>query len=402
MIENLLVYANYMFAILMPFSHIGGYLSCAIGLVLLWSFHKKIEKEPLYVLLLLFIIYGIVLNLFSGIPDVGNGALVGYFSHWLMPFILGYGLVNPGYFKKIFWAYVIVFASIVGFSVLAYFHLFYSQFGKDFYLVNEGLLKGLRSHIALAALCLAGSFLVLAQSLVRKDISKTRRVLYFALFLFFVFALFLTGSRGYYISALISYTLFGIFWVFRTKNWRFLVFGLAVAGVIFGAYFFTPVVKERLEKTTSHDSNIQERLALYRVAVAEIMARPLFGYGPGQGIKQKKFFEMLPENLKNVGRHPALHSFYLNFAADFGLVGFFIFLAILYFTFKGLSASFGSDNLFLASAGMGIFWGLAAVLIGDMFDTLLRGPGVAMELFWLIGLVFRQISEQKCESAQQR
>ena len=402
MIENLLVYANYMFAICMPFSHIGGYLACALGLAVLWSFHKRIEKEPVYVWLLIFIIYGLVLNMFSASPEIGSAALVGYFSHWLMPFMLGYGLLKSKYFNKIFWAFVIVFGVIVGFSVLAYFHLFYAKIGKDFYLVNEGLLKGLRSHIALAALCLLTSFLVLAQALLRKDIPSAKRIFYFVLFLFFVFALFLTGSRGYYIAALASYFLFGLFWIFRTKNWGFAVGALAVACVILCAYFFAPVVKERLQRTTSHDMNIQERLSLYKVAVAEIKSRPVFGYGPGQGIKQEKFFEMLPENLKTVGRHPALHSFYLNFAADFGLGGLVIFIGIVFFMFKGLLKSFSSDDLFLSAAGIGLFWGLVAVLIGDMFDTLLRGPGVAMELFWLTGLVLRQIREKACESAEQR
>ena len=402
MIENLLVYANYMFALLMPFSHIGGYLACGLGFVFLWSFHKKIEKNPVYVWLLIFIIYGILVNFLSAAPDIGSAALVGYFSHWLMPFVLGYGLVNYGYFKKIFWAFIIVFGAIVGFSVLAYFHLFFPQVGRDFYLVHQGLLKGLRSHIALAALCLVSSFLVLAQALLRKDIPAAKRIFYFALFLGFVFALFLTGSRGYYIAAVASYFLFGIYWIFRTKNWRFAVLGAAVAGVILCAYFFAPVVKQRLEKTTSHDMNILERLSLYKVALEEIKSKPLFGYGPGQGIKQQKFFEMLPDNLKSVGRHPALHSFYLNFAADFGLAGLAVFIAIMFFIFKGLSKSFSSDDLFLSAAGIGLFWGLIAVLIGDMFDTLLRGPGVAMELFWLTGLVFRQIREKACESAEQQ
>ena len=46
-------------------------------------------------------------------------------------------------------------------------------------------------------------------------------------------------------------------------------------------------------------------------------ARPLFGFGPGQGIKQKEFFEKLPEGERYFpNRHPALHLFYLNLAAD--------------------------------------------------------------------------------------
>jgi len=402
MIDNLLIYANYMFSILMPFTHIGGYLSCSFGVILIWSFYKKIEKEPLFLLISVFIVYGLILSIFSGQPSTGFSTMLGYFSHWFMPFVLGFSLLNPKYFKKIFWTFIIVFGSITFFSVLAYFHLFFPKIGKDFYLVNEGLLKGLRSHIALGALCLLSSFLVLTQALLRKEISAGKRLNLFMLFLFFVFALFLTGSRTYYISAVISYLCFGIFWVVRTRNWRLLASGAAVLAVILCAYFFAPVVKERIQRTTSQDSNIQERVSLYKVAISEIKTRPFFGYGPGQGIKQLEFFEMLPADMKNVSRHPALHSFYLNFAADFGIIGFLIFVGILYFIFCGLDKSFYCGDDFLVSVGAGLLWGLVGILIGEMFDTLLRGPGVAMEVFWLTGLVFRQLKEKGCESAAQQ
>ncbi len=117
-----------------------------------------------------------------------------------------------------------------------------------------------------------------------------------------------------------------------------------------------------MQKTSPEDSNIIERFSLYKVALSEIKSRPVFGFGPGQGIKQLEFFQTLPENMKSVSRHPALHSFYLNFAADFGFSGFLIFLAILYFLFSGLNKSFYCKDEFLASLGSGLIWGL----IGDI------------------------------------
>ncbi len=218
MIENLLIYANYMFSILMPFTHIGGYLACSIGIILLWSFFEKIKDEKAFIFISLFIVYGLITSAFSGQPQTGFSTMLGYFSHWLMPFALGFGLISPKYFKKIIWTFIIVFGSITFFSVLAYFHLFFPKIGKDFYLVNEGLLKGLRSHIALGALCLLTSFLVLNQALFRKGITSAKRIFLVVLFLFFVFAIFLTGSRSYYIAAILSYCAFGIFWTIKDKE----------------------------------------------------------------------------------------------------------------------------------------------------------------------------------------
>ncbi|MCX5782174.1 MAG: O-antigen ligase family protein [Elusimicrobia bacterium] len=406
MIENLLVYANYMFAILMPFSHIWGYLSVSFGIIFLWNFYKRIEKEKLFYILIIFIVYGLIINLFSGQPNVGYMTLIGYFSHWLLPFVLGYGILKAGYFRNIIWGYFTVFGVIVGISIMAYFGLFSPQFLKGFYsegLVYDGLLRGLRSHIALAALCLFASFFFLAQGLIRKDISVKTRIFFFSLFLFFNFAILLTGSRGYYIAAFISYFSFSVFWTLKTKNWKiFLLSFFSLSLIAICSYLFVPVVKERIYKTTSSDLNIQERISLYKVALQEITSRPFLGYGPGQGIKQQKYFDMLPDNLKKVGRHPHLHSFYLNFTADFGLVGLLIFAAIAYFIFTGLIKTFRSTDLFLAAIAIGVFWGFIGIFIGDSFDTLLGGPGVAMELFWFLGLIFSQSRNSLCKSAEQQ
>jgi len=204
----------------------------------------------------------------------------------------------------------------------------------------------------------------------------------------------LTGSRGYYISAAIVFSLFAVIWSVRNKKIQYLVvFAVAVSLCAVLLYKFNPEVKHRITRTGSSDNNITERLYLYKVALSEIKDRPLFGCGPGQGIRQKAYFETLPENMRNLGRHPALHSFYLNLTADFGLAGLLIFIIIIALIFKRLLTILHlSDNPANVFA-FGLFWGLIGLLIGDCFDTILRGPGVAMEFFWALGIVFRLSNE---------
>jgi O-antigen ligase len=151
-------------------------------------------------------------------------------------------------------------------------------------------------------------------------------------------------------------------------------------------YAALPGLQQRISHTGPRDNNVRERVALYQVAVWEIGTRPLTGFGPGQGIRQKQFFERLPEKQRTVQRHPHLHSFHLNLAADMGLTGTVLFTGILIVLLLGLKKVSVVSSGFERMLATGLIWGFAGVLIGDCFDTLLRGPGVAMELFWLAGL----------------
>ncbi|OGS08419.1 MAG: hypothetical protein A2204_08240 [Elusimicrobia bacterium RIFOXYA1_FULL_47_7] len=132
---------------------------------------------------------------------------------------------------------------------------------------------------------------------------------------------------------------------------------------------------------------MQGRVILYKVAFWEIRERPFFGFGPGEGVKQEKYFNMLPPEQQALKNHTHLHSFYLNFMADFGLAGFVIFILMVFYWLKTVWTAYHSGSNFNKAVSFGLFWGIIGILAGDSFDTLLRGPGVAMELFWLTGIV---------------
>ena len=48
---------------------------------------------------------------------------------------------------------------------------------------------------------------------------------------------------------------------------------------------------------------------------------------------------------------------------------------------------FVSSETFVKAMAFGLFFALIGVMLGDAMDTLLRGPGVAMELFWFMGML---------------
>lgn len=378
---------NYIFAVSIPFSHIGGYVAAGLGMFLVAKFWNELRREKLVLFIAVFLCYGTLRNLFSGEPSIGYGVMFGYFAHWLLPFMLGYGLTNNTAFRRSFWLFYGTFVVIIALSILAFFGYFY-PFVAGACLTEQGLLKGLRSHISLGSICLLLSFMSTGQLVYRQDLRPRTRTLMAVATLFFLGALFLTGSRGYYIAAFLSYTGFAVYYLLQTRRWKLFFAAAASTAVCITILFFaSPTLRARIHNTNAGDNNVVERISLYRVAVAEIKARPVTGFGPGQGIRQKEFFNILPEERRDVQRHPHLHCFYLNFAADFGLAGALLLVLIMGQALCDIRRlSFSADDFTRAFAA-GFFWAFIGVLIGDSFDTLLRGPGTAMEYFWLAGLL---------------
>jgi len=240
----------------------------------------------------------------------------------------------------------------------------------------------------MAALSLLFSFLAFSQTLYNQKLSKNFRAFFAAAGIISLLALALTGSRGYYIAAVLSYAAFGIYWFVQTGKIKAMIYAaLAASAVMALLLSVSPGLRQRVTGTKFSEPNVQGRVILYKVAFWEIRERPFFGFGPGEGVKQEKYFNMLPPEQQALKNHTHLHSFYLNFMADFGLAGFVIFILMVFYWLKTVWTAYHSGSNFNKAVSFGLFWGIIGILAGDSFDTLLRGPGVAMELFWLTGIV---------------
>ncbi|MBN1823576.1 MAG: O-antigen ligase family protein [Endomicrobiales bacterium] len=392
MIENILAVLNYLFAAAMPVSHIVGYLACGLALVFVYRVKKELLREPVFLWMLAFVAYGLALVPFSADSGPSLGVMAGYFSHWVCPFILGYSLLGRKKSKISFLVYYAAFIILLILSVMTYYLHFADLIGKEFHLVQDNLLKGGRSHIALAGICLMLSFFSLSAYLHGGLLEESARKALPAAMFFFLYCMVLTGSRGYYIAGFVTY--FGIAVYAAVKNRKFLILTVFLLSFLVGVaavFSFDTGLKRRITSTNFAEQNIRERILLCKVALWEIRDRPLFGFGPGQGIKQDKYFARLYGEDRQVQRHPHIHSFFLNFLSDFGLVGFLIFGAIVVSLFRRLSSSAASADAISKTLAYGLIWTLVCALIGDLFDTLLTGPGFAMEIFWLAGITLRQL-----------
>jgi O-antigen ligase len=407
MFERIIYIANMIIAWGLPFSHVWCYLGGAVVFIVVfsqWSKAGKLKREPLFYWLLVFLMYMVLRDLFSAQPQEGYGIVFGFFAHWICPFIAGLLVVGALKAKKAFTTYYWVLFGIVFVSVLAYFGLFWQHFGT-FLLVQEQLLKGLRHHIALAAVC--SNLALISFSFAAFDDTATtkRRIIYIASGIFLCLAVVLTGSRGYYIALAGGLSIFTVYYVLRSR--RFVLGGIITlsALVFFSAIFaFNPLVHGRVVSAVQQlthlqaptgglitDGNVHERLALYTIALMQIKERPFFGLGPGQASNKKEYFDRVGKkdflNDEGKPRHGHLHSLYLTIAAETGLVGLGLFLFLLFNVVRALYVKHKSTKGFISALALGVCFGLVTVAIGDMFDTHLRGPGVAMDLLWLSGLV---------------
>jgi O-antigen ligase len=285
--------------------------------------------------------------------------------------------------------YCAVSLAVIVLSLCAYAGLCPARFG-DFILVDDGLLKALRHHIALGGICLIIS--VTAGSLALcPPIGRTARRWFAAAALVCVCALVMTGSRGYYLAAAVVLPVFAIWKAVRSARparAALILAGILAACLTGGA--FLPVVRSRVISAFSGaDTNVSERLALYSVAAAQMRERPWTGWGPGSAIRPEFFSNLRATSFAHADgrlRHRHFHNFYLTIGAETGLVGLGLFFAMVYYMFSGLIRAARTGGTAARALASGTAFALAGVLIGEMFDAQLRGPGLAMDIFWICGL----------------
>lgn len=376
---------NYLFAAGITFSHIFGYIFSLISLIFIYKNWNDLKREKIFLLISLFLAYGFILCFFSNDRQISFEEMFNYAASWLPPFVLGYYVVNEKAKYKIIFTYIAIFSFIVFLSVLAYYGLFYKEiFGMP--LAGNGLYGHINAflwHISLGAMCVMMSAISLVFFLFKNDLNNKQRAGLLVLSVFFTVSLFLTGSRGYYIAGFITYASIFSFYFYKTKQIKTILLFVLLAGLIIGIiYSKNSFIRQRMQNTSiSKEESLKTRINGYKIAFAIFQNHPLFGVGPRQSVKQKEFIE-ISKDYSNGARH--LHSMYINLLSDFGLFGISVFVLMIFNIFKRLIYVYKKNNS-LFSLALIFCW--ISVLIGDNFDTVLRGPRVAMDYFWITGLV---------------
>jgi O-antigen ligase len=336
-------------------------------------------------------IYGFIHACFCNYTKDAFEEMFTYLTSWLFPLLLGYLVIDNNKKENIIKILILTFTIILAVSVLAYFGLFHQKFA-GFRLAEKGMhLQATRWHISCGAMCVLVSCFTLIYGLFRENLLKKYKIILFSLTIFFIICLYLTGSRGYYIAGFIVYFLIFLFYIIKTKKFIIPLFIILVSVLIIaGLYSKNKFMQDRIKNTSvTKEWSLTNRIDSYKAALTIFKNNVLFGVGPRQGVKQEDFYRIMHlSKEQNTKRH--LHSMYLNLLAEFGIVGFILFGIIILLIFKNLYISYKEEHSILALC---LLFAWISLLIGDCFDTVLRGPRVAMEYFWLTGLVLNKIKK---------
>jgi O-antigen ligase len=380
--ENILLILNYLFGTGIIFTHIAGYIISFASLLFIYKNWKYLKQEKIFLAMSLFLVYGFSLAFFTDEKSKAFGEMFNYFASWLPPFILGYYITDKISKYKIIILYLAMFTIVAILSVLAYYGLFYKTIFNGHF-AGEGLYGHVNAfiwHISLGAMCVMVSSISLIFLLFKEGLNAKKQILLLLFSVFWIIVLILTGSRGYYIAGFITYCLIFIFYIYKFKKIKIPLIAVSISMVLAGIIYFTdPYMQQRL-KNTSLDSekSVSYRLSAYPIAFEIFKKAPLFGVGPMQTVNRN---EIQNSNLV-ASRH--LHSLYLNLITQFGLIGFALFGYLIFQILKRLYDVYSRENSLFALA---MIFGWMSLLIGENFDTILRGPRVAMDYFWITGLI---------------
>jgi len=194
--------------------------------------------------------------------------------------------------------------------------------------------------------------------------------------------LLVSQSRGPWIAAAVM-----AFLAMVTSNTRksWLLLGLCA---LFMALFATvPVLRDRAVSILdrSHHSNV-ERLHMWRAGLAMWKSRPLFGVGPGNVKAISVNFQTPDEKVWGTWGH--LHSLYMNFLAERGILGcltFALFMTALWRElWRGLRKSSGDPCR--AAVFRATLLALIGFLIGGLTEAVYNTAVVMMTFYFTVGL----------------
>ena len=377
---------NYIFSIGIIFSHVIGYTVSILAFFFIYKNWNNIKNNKIIIFVTAFLLYGFLRACFCDYKNEAFEEMFTYLTSWLFPFILGCFLLDNYKKKKIIKAYVITFTVVLVFSILAYFGLFFERvFGEPLALKGQHI-NACLWHISCGAICVLASCFTLIPLLFKENIILKQKIFLGVATIFFMICLFLTSSRGYYIAGFITYLCIFSFYIYKTKK-IVVPFSIVFVSVvmIYSLYLTSPYLQNRLQNTSlTKDWTVSSRLDSYKVAILIFKNNFVFGVGPRHGVKQEEFRTIMDPSIEDLNNARHLHSMWFSVLAEFGAIGFVLFGMMIFLIMKNLYYEYKYNNSLLALC---MLFAWLSLLIGDCFDTVLRGPRVAMDYFWLTGLI---------------
>lgn len=229
---------------------------------------------------------------------------------------------------------------------------------------------------------LLGGFLVTMISLaggLSLSYARERRGLILALtVLVFGLCLGLTYSRGAWISLLAVIMICGLLYS-RRILWLLLLVPVAV-------FLAHDVLLERFMSILNPtDTSSTLRLAIWESTLAMIMDKPFFGIGWGSYWLVYPQYDFFINNSGTKIVHA--HNMYLNIAAEIGVPGLMVFLAIMYGHAKTALRIFAAaGDKWISGLMLGMVAAIAGLAVSGLTDYIMFNIQISM-LFWLLNAI---------------
>lgn len=241
------------------------------------------------------------------------------------------------------------------------------------------------------------------------DTNKTRRLIYAGLTVFFIFAIITTQSRGGFLGLVAAG---GYCWLRSPKK----IFSAVALGLlILAAVQFAPdsywKEVESIREEGTQEGTGAERVYQWKIGWAMFLDNPVIGVGQGNFPYQFRTYEEASgfhdgfRGRSRAGR--AAHSLYFTLIPELGVVGVWIFLAMIYYCLKDLRSVFRSckpmvekknlDAQKLFYLGRAMEASLIAFLVTGTFISVLYYPSFWLLMAFIIAL--KRVTEKTNENS---
>lgn len=365
-----------------------------LGLILLLTFvklfaglqvNKKILYHPITIILFLDIAWMIITSFMSSMPEISYKRIVLKIS-----FILGFYLLFSHLFKTPKQQVKLILLYSIG-AIIPILNAFYNHAKFNFSQEESfEMTEPFYEDHTLYGACLAFliPFLLLYTIfLIKKYAFSLKTYFYIFLFLLVSIAEILSYSRAAWISIMAALVLY-IATQFKIKpKYYFITLGVVIS--LFTINFDSIYqkiqagdakknhnnVEKHLETVTDLKSNASnlERINRWVCAYRMFEEKPIFGWGPGTyqfNYAQFQTNEFTTEISSNTGDRGNSHSEYFTYLSEEGLVGFVLFITLIFFYFKESVNLLNNMKSSLQKVILyGFFLGLFTFYIHGLFNT---------------------------------
>ncbi|MBP2662847.1 MAG: putative bicarbonate transporter, IctB family [Firmicutes bacterium] len=257
--------------------------------------------------------------------------------------------------------------------------------GEQFPDLKVRIFSTLQNPNLLAGFLVVVMSLAVGQGLYDERIAD--KILMFMLVTVLGICLVLTYSRGAWLSIVVVAAICGRFYN-RKVLWLFVIIPVV-------AFFCHDAVMERIMSIFNPtDTSSTLRIALWESTIAMILDNPLFGIGWGA------YWLVYPEYdffLNNpAARIVHAHNMYLHIAAEIGIPGLLVFLAVIYgHTKKAVDILRQTNNRWVAGLMLGIMSAVLGLAVNGFTDYIMFNVQLSM-LFWLLNAVIIAVWQGNC------